>query len=543
MSRTEPNAANISLGGDHDGDALGSEQSGWDANRPLGFELPLLDPPSHIPDSRRERRRPPAQVPPVQSSETLHTVLQTKPASIPNSLVDDEPLTGLGPISVWFTSIYIFLRFSFLHEFITVEVRRETYMLVLVGALAYTGLLRGETWRAVKNTRLYRAWLIFCVFLLVSVPFSLWPGGSFGVTVPFVKDNFFIVPLIGGLFGSWRLVRRLLLMLGVAGAIVTFLSLTRHFDVDGRLGVYWSGSIANPNDVAAHLIFVLPFVLFAAFARSAHFLVRLLAFSSILPAFYLMLRTGSRGAAIGLAAGLVFTVVIGNARVRAVFLVGFPILAILTMVVLPKADLTRILTFSSGDSGHAEAVDSYNARRGLLINSLVATLHHPLLGVGSGQFSVYEGDKAIQEGHPHNNWQEAHNTYTQISSEDGIPAALCMIYAMVASFRIFFRLQKATKNNPQLREVWLGSFLITTWMVAFCTAQSFVNFGYRPYLLVLSGLAIAMQRATSGLALAQSESRPITLSAKQSPFIPDRAPILEPQLKSPRPKSRARATS
>ncbi len=473
---------------------VGRDRSGpgpartWDAKRALGFELPE-SPGSTLPPLRQPRhgrftpranflRKAPA-VPEAPTSAVRPELLETN---------------DFGGVSLKFAILFFFLRISFFHEFLTVKFGAHLYLIVIVGAVAYLALLKAETWRAVTGSKLYRSWLIFSALLLIGIPFSLWPGGSYGIVFPFIKDNFLCIPLIGGLFGTWARLRKLLMAFGWAGVVVVLLSSLRNYDVGGRLAVDFTGSVGNPNDIAAHIIFVVPFMLFAGLSQKTQLLFKLVFLGSIPICLYVMLRTGSRGAFIGLAAGLLFTVVTGSSKVKLTFVAVVPILAAVLLTLLPRGDFDRLFTFSSTSANHEEAVASYEARQNLLKNSISATLHNPIFGVGAGQFGSYEGNLAIAEGHPHNNWQETHNSFTEISSENGIPALCFMLYATIGTLLAFFKVYKQARTNPRLSDLTSAAFLLTTGMIAFCVSIFFLNFGYKVYLVALTGLAIALQR-------------------------------------------------
>jgi O-antigen ligase len=60
----------------------------------------------------------------------------------------------------------------------------------------------------------------------------------------------------------------------------------------------------------------------------------------------------------------------------------------------------------------------------LLENSLKYTAEYPVFGVGIGNFSVYNGHQI----HRPDAWLGTHNTFTQLSSEAGIPALALFVW-------------------------------------------------------------------------------------------------------------------
>src|SRR5208282_1118084 len=77
-------------------------------------------------------------------------------------------------------------------------------------------------------------------------------------------------------------------------------------------------------------------------------------------------------------------------------------------------------------------------RKALLIKSLVVTAQHPLFGVGAGNFQVVSGM-----------WHETHNSYTQMSSEAGLPALI--LYLMIL-WRAFANVGEAKQRASAGRD-------------------------------------------------------------------------------------------
>ncbi len=473
----------------------------WDPKRPFGWELP--DVPSAPSSSKTRSRIWQKMRAPIQRQKHSQGPVTPDPRPEPGttaSLASNSVApTGIQLLAINGTIAYVFLRLSFLHEFLAVYLGAHLYLIVLVGGIAYLGLLNGTTWRHAASSRLYWYWLGFSALILVGTPFSTWPGGSANVVIPFVKDNFLCLPLIAGVLGDWRYLKRLLTAIAIGGVIFVALTWLYPLDVGGRLGAAWTGSTGNPNDLAGHLVFLIPFMLFAGCSKDRNFILRLLFLGTIPVALFQILRSSSRGAFIGLIAGLLFTFIKGNAKVRASFLILVPVVGAVLVSILPTSTMGRLFTFTSMSSQDSEAVASYQARRQLLLNSIDATLHHPFLGVGAGQFGDWEGQKAIDEGHPHSNWQETHNSYTEVSSEDGVPAVICFVGGTFGTLFLLLKIYRTTKKRAELKQIAFAAFLLSTSMAGFCVAIFFLNFAYKPYLCMMTGLAIALQRATAKL--------------------------------------------
>jgi putative inorganic carbon (hco3(-)) transporter len=222
----------------------------------------------------------------------------------------------------------------------------------------------------------------------------------------------------------------------------------------------------------------------------------------LLYGLYLVLLTGSRGALIAIVVTTLFCLweLQPRKKIFAAFIVI--LLACATVVVVPQRILSRFsTTFVSGeaqekDRALAGALASREERRYLLRQSILATLSHPIFGVGAGQFQNYEGITAREAG-LRGAWHETHNSFTQVSSEIGIPALLFFLAAIVATYRMLNSVYRTAKKKPPAREtlqIRLTAFCLLISLIGFCTASFFLSLAYRFYLPALTGLAIALYR-------------------------------------------------
>jgi O-antigen ligase len=149
-----------------------------------------------------------------------------------------------------------------------------------------------------------------------------------------------------------------------------------------------------------------------------------------------------------------------------------------------------LTTFSGDKESGGEAVESSEARGYLLKQSIVYTIENPFFGVGPGQFSTYEGKSRVSEGFK-GYWHETHNSYTQISSECGIPALVFYLMITISNFRLLAKIQrKAAQIRHQ--EIAIAAFCLTIALVAYSVVILFVNFAYRFYMPAISGLLLAI---------------------------------------------------
>ena len=180
------------------------------------------------------------------------------------------------------------------------------------------------------------------------------------------------------------------------------------------------------------------------------------------------------------------------------------ILACAAIVVIPQQVLSRFATIFSSDNklendgALSAATESAEVRNYLLRQSVLVTLSHPFFGVGMGQFQNYEGEMSRKAIGGPGYWNETHNSFTQASSEMGIPALLFYLAAIIATYRMLnrvYRLAQQQSSTPGVQRIKVTAFYLLLSLVGFCAASFFLSLAYRFYLPAFAGLAIALTRA------------------------------------------------
>jgi O-antigen ligase len=197
-------------------------------------------------------------------------------------------------------------------------------------------------------------------------------------------------------------------------------------------------------------------------------------------------------------------------------LVSAAVLLALAILTLPGGLKARYQTFFSQDDPDAEtaapasqspsdssmlgsAVASTYSRKAMLVRSLMITLHNPILGVGPGNFPVEEDKMAVAEGKRHGTWLGTHNTFTQVSSECGIPALFFYAGMVVLSFLKTYSLYRRTESDPKLKEIGAQALGLNYSLIAFTVTGMFVHAAYTALLPVLAGLAVSLLRTAEPL--------------------------------------------
>ena len=120
------------------------------------------------------------------------------------------------------------------------------------------------------------------------------------------------------------------------------------------------------------------------------------------------------------------------------------------------------------------------------------TLKHPLFDVGPGNFPAALYDEFMKKGRTVA-WMEPHNSYTQVSSECGLPALFFYASTLLTClFRTTFIFRKfRNAQNPRHSEIAAMAFALRASLIAFGVTAMFSSVAYQALLPSLAGLSIA----------------------------------------------------
>ncbi len=391
---------------------------------------------------------------------------------------------------------YLFLRLSNISEFLTYYLHINFYLLylfappALLGAL-FTGGLR-------RTFKLSPAWYLtaFFIWMMLATPFSFWKGDSIRVIIDYGRFHFSTLLVTAGLAVSWREIR--MWTYTFAAAALSSVITARFFttlDGEGRLTMEASGNIGNSNDLGAHMLLVMPFLLFPVLDRSKNLFVRFLPLPFLAYGLIVVLGTGSRGCMIAMGVMFLFALFAASVKQKTLILAAGLTVAVLVPLTLPSTMLVRLGSLFHDvndirDQTTQEAYESRSAREYLLKQSLLYTMQHPIFGVGPGQFPNYEGNERKEKGE-RGQWKVTHNFLTQISSECGIPAVIFMVLAVgTALVQVLRTYRLARKRKFQDIANVCHCFLLG--LIGYICSVIFLAHAYHYYLPSLIGLAIAI---------------------------------------------------
>jgi len=395
----------------------------------------------------------------------------------------------------------VFVRFGNLHEILTVVSGAKLYLLYVFVLPALLAVFLTGGLRRVFEGRPAIYWAGFALWIALAIPFSTWRSGSLETFIGYLKTGMAMMLVIAGLTTNWRQCRRMMWAFALAACVSLAAGRLFEAKAGGRLGLDF-GSIANPNDLAAYLLSLLPFLLWVVLS-SRSIVLRALALLGVGFGIYLILRTASRGAVLALAVGCLFLLWRGTTRQRIALLALAPIALVAVAAFVPRNALLRMSMISaatddagaSADAGVAlEAAESASLRKYLLQRSVEYAFQHPLFGVGPGLFATYEGTHEQTIG-THGYWRAAHSSLTQVASECGIPGLLFFLAGVFSTLRLLNSTYREARERPECQDIRTAAFCVMLGVIGYCVAAAFLSLGYAAYLPAMGGLAIAIVRA------------------------------------------------
>jgi O-antigen ligase len=240
--------------------------------------------------------------------------------------------------------------------------------------------------------------------------------------------------------------------------------------------------------------------------------------------------TGSRGGLVTL--GVMFLMYFVPLPLSQKVVVGIAALILsviaITWSTQSALDRFRVILSTSGSvqltASEQSAIESSELRKQLLLSSLRLTVEHPLLGVGPGMFAVANADYVeATTGKPTwTAWRETHNTFTQVSCEDGLPGLLLYCLALFCCFKIARSAEKRARQYPAVSSLGHMAFALRLSLIAFTGTALFASNAYMYYFPMLAGLCVAVDRAITAEVAAQ-----VTAGSAQPDAKPHAAKTLE----------------
>lgn len=356
-------------------------------------------------------------------------------------------------------------------------------MAKITGLIGFFALVVGMASGTNKMPAAVKFLWLLVVQMFFCIPFAIWKGGAFNTVTEKFSKTAVVAMLISMAVVTVNELRKLLWIQVSAVNLVVFFSILLRHTREGRLEGIQKSILENPNDLAINIAISFPLGL--------AFLLRAQGFKKVIWAVGLafmavgIVLTYSRSGLLAFILSLAVCVweygIKGRRRyivwTTAVLLVGGLGIALTSSHY--RARVESILAGNIEGSGDKGSLD---ARKALLKKSIIVAVTHPVFGVGPGCFIV------VDKG-----WVVAHNTYTELAAEAGLPAILLFLLALGAALKNVTYVKGSAKyhDDPEIKlftqALWAG-------LVAYIMAACFASTEYNLYPYFLIGYTCAMVR-------------------------------------------------
>jgi O-antigen ligase len=403
-------------------------------------------------------------------------------------------------------------------------------IVAVVAILAYVGSKLGGGERLTIMPIELKMLGIITLLGVLFAPLSAAPQDSIDVLLDlFLKVGIIFVLLINVIDTRERL-RSLLSLVVVCGTIFAALAIKSYLVgefvavhrrdvgvVQLRIVGAVGGFFGNPNDLAVTLNMLLPLAVALTLLSGGVKRVFYAGCAAIMIGGVIV--TFSRGGFLGLVAMCIVLLWKVGSQSRAMTALAFLLISGVFVLAMPGGyggRVTSIFNLAEDQTG------STDARRDLLERAANVALHHPLVGVGMGNYHIY----SVHE-------QVAHNSYLEIAAELGVGGLLAYLVFIFAPFRSLLRIERAhatPKGNSARdgtgdpnRELRYMCIAMQATLVAYIVCSFFGSIQYQWFLYYPVAYAIALRQIHA----AQSPSSVTLQSAPLIMRVPERGVLFK----------------
>jgi O-antigen ligase len=283
--------------------------------------------------------------------------------------------------------------------------------------------------------------VVLGAIIVLTVPFSIWPGGSAHVFTDIFVKIILIFALMMSTITSPRRLRQMTWIMIVAsgyiGARAVFdyvrgVNLVEGDRVRGAVG----GMFENPNDLALNLVtFLAPALFIILHDRKPSRRIVACGLAAVMLAA--IVCTKSRSGFLGLLAmGLVvmyYTARTNPAAVGAVIVAG-----LMALPAMPTSFWDRMDSIMNAEE---DQTGSRAARLRLINQGIQVFLENPITGIGAGQFKNYNTPDEVEK------WRVTHNVWLQVAAELGISGLLTFAYLVMRAFSANFAAMRLLRHR------------------------------------------------------------------------------------------------
>ena len=342
-------------------------------------------------------------------------------------------------------------------------------------------------------------WIVgaLAVWATLTVPFSIWPGGS----LAFLTEQYFKTLAIFWLLSHTavtmlrlRQTAWCLSLMAIGLAMFTINNYASGVFIDqaanqdrvlGNKGAF----TANPNDLALMINIIIPLTM-ALLLSSERPAIRAALFSMLGLEALTVILTFSRGGFLTLGAILLVYTWKLRRRVERVWIYGILVLALLSLPLLPSTYFNRMSTIIHTE---ADSTGSAGERSTDMMIAVRHALSSPITGAGVGM-NVLAMNEARGGG-----WRPVHNVFLELTIDLGVPGVIVFIWLLLSCLKSTVQVQRRAAGAPDRNGLVHLAEGIQVSLLAFILAAMFHPVSYHPYFYYIAALALAAQAVSRSI--------------------------------------------
>jgi O-antigen ligase len=374
-----------------------------------------------------------------------------------------------------------------------------TLTLGICAGVTFLGALFSGNIFLVRSRELYFL-LVLTLLFTAGIPFAYWRGGSFQLLTQIWLKTLLIFFLLTQTLVSLRRIRAILwaiVLSELAVSAYSVLNPSRSSWVGDRMSGVNQGILGwNFLGIAAAL--TIPYIA-ALFIDRPSFVKSCLLAATTFAMLWMLVLTASRSGVLTVMFSILVTaVMVLRDTVRGKAIGVLLVVALVAAIcVAPGVFWNRMQTIWSDSSpttnDAASAEMSEQGRSEVLIHSIQYTLQHPIFGLGLGNFEVVNGEEVGQA----SAWVGTHNSYTELSSEAGIPALLVFVALLFVTMGSMRRIGQTDFEGPEGAELSRMSRATFASLLSFMAGGLFAHIAYEYYLYYPIAIAAGVQYLAS----------------------------------------------
>lgn len=348
-----------------------------------------------------------------------------------------------------------------------------------IGLASLLTLPSGHIASFVRNIAYIKFIFLFYLMCFLSIPFSIWRGGS--IDVIYGYTSMLLMCFVTILFSSNSKLVYFRIALFLCLTVMVYNMFIQQYAERMSVSLTY-----DSNDIGVLFVAFLPIVI--AEVINSGILLRFAYIGLAVSILRSIILTGSRGAIVALCVQCLYFVYMEK-KYRFIS-ICFVMFAVLIVVFYADHSLwDRFLMLGREGEEADYNLTASGGRLSLWINGIVLFLKNPVLGVGIGQFGTAFFNMDGKVG------LTAHNTYLQIATEIGFFGLLFFIASLRHAWRLI---------NSHLAGV--GSENYSRWfatkigMLGMLVGILFISAAYSPTIYYFLGLVAVMHYAEIGLA-------------------------------------------